>query len=307
MAQIDRNNLQDAQRIVQKFLPNEQARKKFINFLGNAITFSNSIKPNNWMLNLNKNGQFLRFNIGREYCITLRKDTLLILCDRTTIKSVVEKENIPVIYHYDSSKKGEKAINNIDIDKVPDAVVLTKNSIGCVLKNEYIERYIDFFSQSNKDFIKSAMNTYLLPQYRVAHSLGAVEYIFSEFEEKTNIELQQIFEEKLRQAKKLNNKELQEKIDNAKTIKAVKTTIQQSVYDRNPYVVEFVLRRANGKCEKCKQPAPFLRDKDNTPFLEVHHIVSLSEDGNDTIENTIGLCPNCHRHAHYGKKTFKNK
>lgn len=33
-------------------------------------------------------------------------------------------------------------------------------------------------------------------------------------------------------------------------------------------------------------------------FLETHHIVPLGQDGNDTIENTIALCPNCHRKMH---------
>jgi len=38
--------------------------------------------------------------------------------------------------------------------------------------------------------------------------------------------------------------------------------------------------------------------------LEVHHKVPLAEGGDDTVENAIALCPNCHRHAHYGKTTY---
>jgi len=56
-------------------------------------------------------------------------------------------------------------------------------------------------------------------------------------------------------------------------------------------------RRANGFCQLCEEPAPF-KDKKGEPFLESHHIVWLSKGGDDTIENTVALCPNCHRKMH---------
>jgi len=64
------------------------------------------------------------------------------------------------------------------------------------------------------------------------------------------------------------------------------------------------LERAKGICEKCNRKAPFLRDKDNSPYLEIHHKLPLSEGGEDTLDNVVALCPNCHRQAHYGKKTY---
>ncbi len=72
------------------------------------------------------------------------------------------------------------------------------------------------------------------------------------------------------------------------------------VYDRNPDVVAERLYQADGICEHCANIAPFLRRTDGTPYLEVHHIIALSEDGEDTVENTIALCPNCHRGMHFG-------
>lgn len=72
------------------------------------------------------------------------------------------------------------------------------------------------------------------------------------------------------------------------------------VFNRNPDVVAEVLQRAGGYCEKCKQPAPFARKKDRSPYLEVHHKVLLAEGGEDTVGNAIAVCPNCHREAHYG-------
>ncbi|MCI5221250.1 MAG: hypothetical protein D3924_00855 [Candidatus Electrothrix sp. AR4] len=73
-----------------------------------------------------------------------------------------------------------------------------------------------------------------------------------------------------------------------------------AVYLRNPDVVAEVLIRANGFCEKCKEPAPFIRSSNNTPYLEVHHRIHLSDGGDDTVENAISLCPNCHRQEHFG-------
>jgi len=73
------------------------------------------------------------------------------------------------------------------------------------------------------------------------------------------------------------------------------TTSKQ--YQRNEYVVELTKRRANGICELCNAPAPFKNSK-GEPYLEVHHIVWLAKDGDDTIDNTVALCPNCHRKMH---------
>lgn len=73
------------------------------------------------------------------------------------------------------------------------------------------------------------------------------------------------------------------------------------VFQRNPDVVAAVLERAEGFCERCKRPAPFKRRSDSTPYLEVHHRIRLADGGEDTVSNAIALCPNCHRHMHYGK------
>lgn len=73
------------------------------------------------------------------------------------------------------------------------------------------------------------------------------------------------------------------------------------VYERNPFVVAEVLDRACGVCEKCNAPAPFKRKKDGSPYLEVHHKKRLADGGEDTVNNAMALCPNCHRELHFGK------
>ncbi|WP_407674741.1 HNH endonuclease [Paraliomyxa miuraensis] len=71
-----------------------------------------------------------------------------------------------------------------------------------------------------------------------------------------------------------------------------------TVFDRDSNVVAFVLHRAGGQCEGCGQEAPFLNGN-GQPYLEVHHVQRLADGGADEPENAIGLCPTCHRRAHY--------
>jgi 5-methylcytosine-specific restriction protein A len=77
------------------------------------------------------------------------------------------------------------------------------------------------------------------------------------------------------------------------------------VFDRDADVVAEVLARANGKCEGCGAIAPFTGKAKGEPYLEVHHIVPLAENGDDTVENAVALCPNCHRHRHFGREPWK--
>ena len=76
--------------------------------------------------------------------------------------------------------------------------------------------------------------------------------------------------------------------------------VQSKNYIRNADVIVEVLARAKGLCEHCQNPAPFKRRTDGTPYLEVHHILQLAAGGDDSIENALALCPNCHRRMHYG-------
>ncbi|KFE66760.1 HNH endonuclease [Hyalangium minutum] len=78
------------------------------------------------------------------------------------------------------------------------------------------------------------------------------------------------------------------------------TSVTSKVFKRDPLVRAYVLEEAGGKCELCDHPAPF-EDKDGAPFLEVHHVKTLAEGGADTAENSVALCPNCHRSLHLAK------
>ncbi len=76
--------------------------------------------------------------------------------------------------------------------------------------------------------------------------------------------------------------------------------VTTTVFVRNPDVAAEVLSRANGRCEACAQPAPFIRASDGTPYLEVHHRVRLCDGGDDIVSNALAVCPNCHRKFHFG-------
>ena len=79
-----------------------------------------------------------------------------------------------------------------------------------------------------------------------------------------------------------------------------RVAVMTEVFVRNPDVVAEVLDQANGVCSRCKNCAPFTKKRDGSPYLEVHHKVQLADDGEDTVENAIALCPNCHRELHHG-------
>jgi predicted HNH restriction endonuclease len=106
-------------------------------------------------------------------------------------------------------------------------------------------------------------------------------------------------EELLSRARQLTEAERQQRLRFSPK-KAASVQVLRMEFQRNPNVVASTLYRAKGFCELCQQPAPFERESDGTPYLEVHHIVSLADGGDDTLENTLALCPNCHRELHFG-------
>ena len=67
-------------------------------------------------------------------------------------------------------------------------------------------------------------------------------------------------------------------------------------YDTNPAVAELAKRLARGRCDLCREPAPF--SVGGVPYLECHYVVHLAKGGPDTIENAVALCLNCHRRMH---------
>ncbi len=97
-------------------------------------------------------------------------------------------------------------------------------------------------------------------------------------------------------AKRLPIEELKSRAKRAKTKPALRMA-QTASYVRDAAVAEYAKRLANGHCDLCEKPAPF-QNKQKEAYLECHHIVWLAKGGDDTVDNTVALCPNCHRKMH---------
>jgi hypothetical protein len=70
-------------------------------------------------------------------------------------------------------------------------------------------------------------------------------------------------------------------------------------FPRNATLKTYIKRRSNYICEmpNCNYRG-FLKVNGET-YIEVHHVIPLSEGGEDIMNNTVALCPNCHRALHY--------
>lgn len=107
------------------------------------------------------------------------------------------------------------------------------------------------------------------------------------------------FSERVEQATRDQQAVRQERLRNAPTLPK-KVPVLAYAFVRNPDVVAETLFLAEGRCGRCKKPAPFTRRSDHSPYLEVHHKMPLADGGHDTVANAIALCPNCHRELHHG-------
>jgi 5-methylcytosine-specific restriction protein A len=108
--------------------------------------------------------------------------------------------------------------------------------------------------------------------------------------------LDKTFERKVKKASALSLEELKSRASKSQS-KPGSRVATTTTYQRNANVVNYTLKRADGVCELCEQTAPF-KKKNGKPYLEVHHVVQLANGGEDTIENAVALCPNCHRKMH---------
>lgn len=134
------------------------------------------------------------------------------------------------------------------------------------------------------------------PDHRTIHDLALAAEIKTWI---TSVSPEETFQKAVRQAMSADADSRRRRLAEAPR-RPVARTVEVRVFDRNPDVVAEVLARAAGNCEHCRSFAPFRRASDGTPYLEVHHLVHLANGGDDTVENAVALCPNCHRQKHYG-------
>lgn len=106
-------------------------------------------------------------------------------------------------------------------------------------------------------------------------------------------------QDRLTALSRFSDKKLIAKIQrqNQETKQTSKITVKTPRYRRSMELVEYVKRQARGYCDLCEQFAPFV-NQEQQPYLECHHVVWLSQNGPDTLDNLVALCPNCHRKMH---------
>ena len=174
MSKIDRISVTDARRVMEKFVPNERTRNILIDFLSSAIVYAHKLRPENWNVNLDKGGKFVRFNVGQEYCIEINDERILVLCMRDDLKNMFTSPASGVKFR---GHHRNEIVDDKNLSSVPDCLKLTKGSVGCLIERDKIEEYLPSLKQTNLNFISKAQRTCLLSVSEKAHSPGYIKYL----------------------------------------------------------------------------------------------------------------------------------
>ena len=99
------------------------------------------------------------------------------------------------------------------------------------------------------------------------------------------------------------------KIKEVKEVKKVKKeiTFKECVVrkiKRDPNIVKKIKEMNNWKCQACS--FTFMKE-DGTNYVEAAHINQLSKSHDDSLENLLALCANCHKMLDLGCKKVKNE
>lgn len=219
-------------------------------------------------------------------------NTLVIICDHT--KGLYDdKWYGDVLYYTGMGKVGDQVLSGNQ-----NGTLYNSNSNGVAVHLFEVLERTKYIYQGQ---VKLAEEPYQATQYDIegkerkvwifpirsitAFATVEKELVDKNVKSKSEVLVQMAFDELKRKA-----------IDHQTEKPANRMTVSRT-YIRDPYIARYARVRANGKCQLCGQTAPFI-DLHGDPYLESHHIIWLSRGGADTIDNTVGLCPNCHRKMH---------
>lgn len=219
-----------------------------------------------------------------------RKDGINRLCETHEMNSSSASTfiyNFKLMLH---GKVFKRAFSLKEISYCFEQIFCTRSHNDLINAVSALNKHLDYFE--NQTGTNAKKERELLAQWndrlKKPRELNTYEATFKELVKKASSDSPEIRQARLAKARKIPKK----------------VKVLSEVYERNPDVKADVLLRANGQCEKCKNDAPFHRKADGTPYLEVHHRKPLKDGGEDTVENTIALCPNCHREEHFGTPTL---
>jgi predicted HNH restriction endonuclease len=111
-----------------------------------------------------------------------------------------------------------------------------------------------------------------------------------------------LFDEEISRLEEKSFDQLMDAYRSGKSVqKPRRREVQQLVYERRPLVIAIAKKRAGYSCEIEGCPSPTFVTSGGEKFVEVHHLIPLAQGGEDSIANTVCLCPTHHREIHHGK------
>ncbi len=224
---------------------------------------------------------------------SLTTNSLVLVSDPT--KSIYEDRWIDDVFHY--TGMGLRGDQRIDANQNKTVAESPESDVSLFL--------FEVFDRGNYIYqgqVELASEPYKETQPDIDHNLRYV-WVFPlklqagvAYKPTPDKLIQSKQEKKQREASRLSYSELERRAKYSRKGVGRRQVISKT-YERNVYVAELAKRIANGKCQLCGNDAPF-KDRKGVPYLEEHHLTWLSEGGEDVIENTVALCPNCHRKMH---------
>ena len=225
---------------------------------------------------------------------SVSKNALVLVSDR--VKSIYkDRWDNDILYYTGTGQIGNQVMdsshgnNNVKLANSRESG-LTLYLFEKLVESQYTYRGVvklcrDYYVDRQLDKNGDMRDVFIFPlQLETTYTMDYDDY-------KTNLKIRE------RLSRRKSDEELLKKVkskqEKTKSIRNIKTT----VYERDEDVAEYVKRRAKGVCDLCGNRAPF-ENKKNEPYLEEHHIKWLSEGGDDSIDNAVALCPNCHRRMH---------
>ena len=210
--------------------------------------------------------------------------------DRFLPSRYVGYKNISVVKHSEAKHSEENVLDGKETDKVLSSILGKKES------SYKFKNLLDAF------ILKMYGNKYSSNEHK--HSFWTTNISLNSSSINEDDELNRACLKELESDSdetSIKNEQIRLLYSSTKTKKQTKYIYYKGKrYSRNSAIRKLALLRADdGKCEACRHEAPFI-DKNGEPFLEVHHIIPLSLNGEDELDNVAALCPNCHRKMHYG-------
>ncbi|MBK1708080.1 hypothetical protein CKO17_03145 [Marichromatium gracile] len=198
--------------------------------------------------------------------------------------------------------QGRKSVTAVRAEGVPDLLIKVPGSVGCLINLDGAAPSLERLLPSHQAFcLRAIRHTRIKPRMCRAHSTGAIAYL-AELLGLTIPDPSYISAPFEGQGDSRESSALSEAMSSSEVQAGhpARVSMLTTRYLRDPAVVRAARERANGVCEHCGKPAPFVSRETGQPFLEVHHLTPLAEKGEDVLDNVKALCPNCHRQLHHG-------